>query len=340
MKLVDYKAPKWLLNHSLFKHFESKIPQKRFDFIKKPTRIDKLDVTGVSKRLNNYEIWVKRDDLIHDLIYLQGNKLRKLEFIFADAVQKSQNKQQIHVLSAGGLQSNHARAVAGVANMLDMKAHLFLRSHTRNVDELNLSGNLLLDRLLGANVYLIEKRAQYLQSIELKMRELERRLLEKHRDASVYLIPIGGSNLVGLFGYLEAFDELIDGEQSIENKIDDIIVTTGSGGTMAALAIANYLTGQRFGLHAFCVCDNSAYFYKHLQDQLEELLSREVVMQLDLNARSMVNIVECSRGLGYARSTRDSIHAENWNHDRSGLHGQINVHAIQSITRTKANVSI
>ena len=87
-------------------------------------------------------------------------------------------------------------------------------------------------------------------------------------------------------------------KQSIDQFIDDIIVTTGSGGTMSGLAIANYLTGSRFKLHAFCVCDNKKYFQSHLKQQYKDLFGNDLA-----DTDHLVNIIECSKGLGYAEST-------------------------------------
>ena len=58
-----------------------------------------------------------------------------------------------------------------------------------------------------------------------------------------YVIPLGGSNMIGTWGYIEAFQELID-EGVLEN-FDDIVVAIGSGGTVCGLTIGNYLTGQK-----------------------------------------------------------------------------------------------
>lgn len=58
-----------------------------------------------------------------------------------------------------------------------------------------------------------------------------------------YVIPVGGSNYIGSWGYIETFHELMD-EGALEN-FDDIVVATGSGGTICGLAIANYLTGLK-----------------------------------------------------------------------------------------------
>ena len=57
-----------------------------------------------------------------------------------------------------------------------------------------------------------------------------------------YIIPAGGSNTTGDFGYFEAFAEMLS--QGILNHVTDIVFTCATGGTMAGLAIANYLASK------------------------------------------------------------------------------------------------
>jgi D-cysteine desulfhydrase len=293
LKLKFYKAPNWFLNNDLVKSSSfdrKKIPKYRYQFLDKqnwPTRIEKLNLNQLEK--TKYSIYIKRDDLTHSNLQLQGNKLRKLEFLFADAVKMNYAQ---HILTAGGLQSNHCRAVASISQMLNLKSHLFLRSHTSNIDEIdkNLNGNLLIDCLLGSNIYLIEKRAQYLETILYKMNIVKEKI-ENDLNQKCYIIPIGGSNSIGLFGYIEQFDEMIS-KQIIGQFVDDIVITTGSGGTMSSLAIANFLTGSKFKLHAFCVCDNKTYFSNHLIEQFKDLLNSDLK-----NEDEICNIIECSKGM-------------------------------------------
>lgn len=62
-------------------------------------------------------------------------------------------------------------------------------------------------------------------------------------NEDAYHIPVGGSNCVGLFGYVAVFDELV--QQGVLHDYDDIVFACGSGGTAGGLAIANYLTGSK-----------------------------------------------------------------------------------------------
>ena len=59
-----------------------------------------------------------------------------------------------------------------------------------------------------------------------------------------YSIPVGGSNSIGVFGYIQAWEEMLS-ENNLTESFDDLVVACGSGGSIAGLAIGNYLTGQK-----------------------------------------------------------------------------------------------
>jgi D-cysteine desulfhydrase len=293
-KLETYNAPKWLkinLNEKL-------IPKIKLNLNLNEIQIEKLDNLNLvfnQNCLKNYKIYLQRDDLNHNLNLISGNKIRKLEFLLADAIEKNCK----HIITVGGIQSNHCRAVAILANMLKIKAHLFLRSQTDNQNELSNNGNLLLSRIYGASIYLIEQKAQYLSDIKYKMEILEKKLLNYSKESS-YLVPVGGSNTLGLFGYFNAFESLIT-KHNLADFIDDIIVTSGSGGTMSSLAIANLLTGSKFKIHSFNICDSSKYFYGHLDQQLKDLGLGQY------KAVDLVNIVDGYKGAGYGVSRNEEL---------------------------------
>ena len=67
--------------------------------------------------------------------------------------------------------------------------------------------------------------------------------LNRSTGGNPYIIPVGGSNSVGVWGYIEAFQELV--HQGVLENFDDIVVTTGSGGTVCGLVVGNYLTGMK-----------------------------------------------------------------------------------------------
>src|SRR5437660_10147694 len=98
------------------------------------------------------EIWAKRDDCNAGLAY-GGNKTRKLEYLAADALAQGCDT----LVSIGGVQSNHTRQVAAVAARLGLKCVLVQESWVDWPDAVyDKVGNILLSRLLGADVRLIE----------------------------------------------------------------------------------------------------------------------------------------------------------------------------------------
>jgi 1-aminocyclopropane-1-carboxylate deaminase/D-cysteine desulfhydrase-like pyridoxal-dependent ACC family enzyme len=112
----------------------------------------------------------------------------------------------------------------------------------------------------------------------------------KRKGRRGYAIPDGGSNLVGLFGYLEGFAEL--DKQCSAAGITDIAVTCGSGGTACGLALANRLLGSPYRIWAVAICDDAQYFYHHVQGTLDALA-------LPWQALDLVTVVEGFKGKGY-----------------------------------------
>src|SRR6185312_14770628 len=100
-------------------------------------------------RLLGVDLWVKRDDATGGAE--AGNKIRKLEWLLGDAVARGADT----VVTCGGLQSNHARATALACAALGLRAVLLLRvDKPRENAALPLAGNVLLDRLAGAEIRL------------------------------------------------------------------------------------------------------------------------------------------------------------------------------------------
>ena len=81
------------------------------------------------------------------------------------------------------------------------------------------------------------------------------------------------------------------------SDVDDIVLATSSGGTLAGMAIANYLTGEKLRIHGFCVSDNADYFYDHIEKALEAYHIRST------KTRKICDIVDGYKGEGYAKMT-------------------------------------
>ncbi len=179
-----------------------------------PTPVESL--SRLSATLLGPKIFIKRDDLTG--AGLGGNKVRKLEYLMAEA----QANGAKCIITTGAAQSNHARQTAAFATRLGFQCKLVLSGDPTEPKD----GNLLIDRLFGAEITWCEKvnRSETLQTVfEASWSRGER----------PYLIPIGGSTPIGSMGYFSAFNELIS--QNIE--VDWIILASSSGGTQAGLEL-------------------------------------------------------------------------------------------------------
>ena len=178
-----------------------------------PTPIQKLE--NISRLLGT-EVYVKRDDLSG--LGLGGNKIRKLEFLLADAREKGAGL----VFTTGGAQSNHAMLTAAAAGKLGMRAILILKR--RGVTAC--LGNQLLERLMGVEVRFVD--TDDYSDIYAEMDRLGAQL-----GLPYYKIPCGGSNALGCLGYVSCAREIA--EQGF--RPDHLVCAEGSGGTMAGLSL-------------------------------------------------------------------------------------------------------
>lgn len=174
------------------------------------------------------ETWIKRDDLTG--FAMGGNKVRKAEFLLADAQAQGADV----VLTAGAVQSNHARVIATAARRQGMACHLFLSGREPNPP----TGNLLLDRLAEAQIHVVASSVERPAAMEA---EAERLRAEGHRP---YVIPIGGSNAIGAQGYAAGFAELETQLRALPPKPTHLLFASSSGGTYAGLLVGKALTNS------------------------------------------------------------------------------------------------
>ena len=181
-----------------------------------PTPLEPLD--RLSEWLGGPRLLVKRDDLTG--LALGGNKARKLELLCAEALAQGCDT----LVTGGGSQSNHARMTAAAANRLGLECHLAVAGPRPAAA----TGNLLLDRILGAHLHFTGERGYY--DTEAAILELAQGLAAEGRRP--YAIPIGGASVTGAMAYVAAADELL-GQAAV--AVDWVVVADGSGGTHAGL---------------------------------------------------------------------------------------------------------
>ena len=211
-----------------------------------------LQFMGRLSQQAGVEIYFKRDDFTGS--ELSGNKIRKLEFLMADARAKGADT----VLTCGGAQSNHFRATALAAVKAGLDSLLLLRTedpdHPPAAD-----GNILLDELAGAKIVWITP-DEYRRRDEFFEREALR-LTSAGRTP--YIVPEGGSTALGAWGYALAIEELVADLKRLDGKEvqpTTVICAAGSGGTIAGLALGARMSGEPLRVVGVNVCDDRDYF--------------------------------------------------------------------------------
>lgn len=245
------------------------------------------------------KIWVKRDDQTGS--ELSGNKVRKLEFLLGEAIAV----RATHVITCGGEQSNHARATALAAAQLGLASVLILRCDDPAHPPAT-TGNILLDRLVGAELRWIS-RAQWRDRNRLLEEEAQR----IRADGGIpYVIPEGGSNALGTWGYIRCAKELahdLDGIAAPDHPVT-IIYPCGSGGTGAGLIIGAKLFGfaeRGIRVAGVNVCDDRAYFVAAIGRICDDA-ERQFGLPVHV-APEDIDIVDGHVGRGYAKSRPEEL---------------------------------
>lgn len=279
-----------------------KIPEK-IHLANLPTGIEKLD--KLTKILEGPEVFIKRDDQTGT--ELSGNKVRKLEYSVKEALDMGCN----YLITCGGIQSNHCRATAAAAVKLGMKCCLVLRGEAGT----EASGNLLIDKLLGAETRFItaeeysDQRTEIMDAIKQEMND---------KGFKAYIIPEGASNGIGSFGYYSAMEEIIEQEKELGISFDCIVLATGSGGTYSGLWLANKLLNNPADIYGVCVGGDAEYFKARIQEILYESME---YMNVKMNiSPEDIRIVDGYVGRGYALSRPEEL---KFIHDLAKLEGII-----------------
>ena len=222
-----------------------KYPPK-YELANVPTPLQKI-------KFEDRNILIKRDDLTGSL--LSGNKVRKLEYLLYEA----KKKRAEYIFTCGGEQSNHARAVVVAAKRLGFKVKLFLWGR----DSKDAKGNLFLDKYFGAEISYLNKE-NYFDVNNIMQEEAESL---KQKGKRVYVIPEGGSNALGIWGYINFIEEL---KKQIDLKnISGILSASGSGGTAAGLLVGISLLKLSVKIYAVNVLYSKEVIRKKILNSAE-----------------------------------------------------------------------
>ena len=244
------------------------------------------------------ELYIKRDDLTGAA--LSGNKIRKLEFVLADAL--SQNADT--VITCGGAHSNHCRATAIAAAMLGLKCRLLLRTPDPS-NPPPPEGNILLDRMAGAEIVWITP-DEYKKRDELMA--LEAAALEE-TGRKPYTIPEGASTALGALGYVRATEELVN---DITNTMGGahqpctIVSAAGSGGTSAGLILGAKVFDVNARIVGVNVCDDRDYFIREIGTLCENAIA-DYHLDIDFDRGRDIEIIDGYVGRGYTLSQPEEL---------------------------------
>lgn len=239
-----------------------------------PSPVHKLN--RLSRELG-IEVWAKRDDVSSGLAF-GGNKIRKLEWLAADALARGCDT----LVSIGNIQSNHTRQVAAVAAVLGLKCRLVQEEWTRWDDPIYARvGNILLSRLMGAETVL--EGEGYSTAVKDTW---ERALEQVRRDGGKpYAIPAGASDHpLGGLGYAHFADEVALQEQQLGVFFDTVITATCTGSTQGGMVVG------------FCA-----------QDRPRRLIGIDTAANADMTRAAVTKIARATADLiGLRRDLRDN----------------------------------
>lgn len=179
------------------------------------------ELKNLSAHLGGPRIFAKRED--QSGLALGGNKVRKLEFILAEALAQ---KSDI-IITFGAVSSNHARQTAAAAAALGLECQLILSGKEPEQPQ----GNYLLNKVLGAQTFCVRNRETEDTLARLTAEN-------KQRGKRSYVIPAGGHTVAGTIAYIQAYQEI---KQQFPMKLDGIITALGTGTTYAGLYLGSQL---------------------------------------------------------------------------------------------------
>lgn len=239
-----------------------------------PTPLDPAPRLGAALGI---ELWIKRDDCTG--LAMGGNKVRQLEFPLGEA----QYRDADTLLITSAVQSNYVRVAAAAGRQLGMETHIQLEERVPDVDALyRSSGNVLLDRLLGAKLHSFpvgddEPAAD--ASLDLLAQSLTE---EGHRPYVIHLAPVHPP--LGALGYVIAAEEILAQARAIDLEFDAVVCPTGSALTHAGLLVGFRALGKETPVHGICVrrdAGSQAARVRQVAEQLASMIERPEVFDAD-----------------------------------------------------------
>lgn len=287
-----------MMNTKILADRLSALPRERF-----LTGVTPLTSTILPE--DGLELVIKHDDA--QALAAGGNKLRKLEFIAADARAKGADT----LVTSGALQSNHARATAGVAARLGLRCHLLLRDIVpRQPAEYRTNGNRVYLSLFNATHEIVAANIDIHAATAASVSRLQA------QGRRPYVVPFGGSSLLGCLGYASCALEIAD--QFAETGMPDaIVLPVGTGGTYAGLVAGFHLLGIEVPVIGYCVFDKVESARVRLDGCLQDIAAFANLDASSLSRR--IEIDDGALGPGYGLPDHATLEAVQWAGGSLGL---------------------
>ena len=211
-----------------------------------PTPLDPAPNLGAALGI---DLRIKRDDCTG--LAFGGNKVRQLEFHFGEAEARGADT----VLVTGAVQSNLVRIAAAAARRLGMEAHIQLEERVDGMGALyRTSGNLLLDRVLGATLHSFPEGENEAAADAAMERRAAALAGEGRRPYVIHSAP--GHPPLGGLGYVLAAEEIVD--QTSGMPFDAVVCASGSALTHAGILVGLRALGERVPVLGICVRRDAA----------------------------------------------------------------------------------
>lgn len=210
------------------------------------------------------KIYVKRDDLGGR--GGGGNKLRKYERIVADALERGADT----LIIAGHYQSNASRLLVATACQLGLHSIVVSKPMIPEQNpSFNQNGNALLMKMMNAHIIEIDMQADYLSEMDNIAHNI------RQEGGTPYIIPFGGSNFLGSLGYVDCAQEILHQyKEAVGGEPSHIVVTAGSGGTMAGLVAGTYMAGAKTKVHGISVLHKDDTIHNIVDSLVAEILEK------------------------------------------------------------------
>lgn len=251
----------------------------RVPFAQLPTPLEEMP--RLSKALGGPRLYVKRDDQTG--LAGGGNKTRKLEYSVAEALRLKADT----LVTLGGVQSNHCRQTAAAAVKYGLRCILVLRGRSPS----DWNGNLLLDRILGAEVRFSGDRSR--EDVAAEAVDGERRAGRRP-----FFIPIGASDEIGSVGYAAAVEEIAAQTAEMNLRADRVVLASSSYGTQAGLCVGAKALGFRPEITAIAI-DSAKSELQQGVSSLANAVARRLDLEMNFSPGEIVGY-DGYLGGGYA----------------------------------------